>query len=216
MKILLDIGTIANETQIYLKIFIIHLISQRPGYFKVYAKQWERWCVSTLAEYATDVRLFDKDFQLLFKQMTATLADWQNINIGDVMMKTSEVKNEIDLSFENVKHFFNNLVKVLAYTKGVIKPNALDHFEMLYAYWFHKMNSQAMQSLSSGSSSYNGSLLSIDILLIYDIYEVGVTSLQKLSLLFQSMENSNQNIPDGQCNTALGLALYCIMNKHLP
>jgi hypothetical protein len=220
MKTLLDIGTNVNETPLYLKIFIIHLISQRPGYFKVYSKQWERWCISTLAEYATDARLFDKDFQLFFKLMTAILADWQITNIGDMMMKANMAKNEIDLSFAStLNNFFNNWVKVLAYTKGVIKSNALDHFEMIYAYWFHKMNSQTIQSFSSGSSSTNnGSLLSIDILLIYDIYKVGCNEVCESShWLFQSMENSKkQNYSRWPTQLqALGLALYCIVNKHL-
>ena len=70
MKILLDIGTNAIETPLYLKVFILHLISEMPGYFKIFSKEWRGFCISTLVDYGTDLRLFNKDFRFLFKKVT--------------------------------------------------------------------------------------------------------------------------------------------------
>ena len=142
MKILLDIGTNATETPLCLKIFILHLISEMPEYFKPFSTEWEAFCISTLVDYSADTRLFDDRFQDFFKRMTSILADWHDDH-GDVMMKNVANSGRADLSMlSKLKTFFNNWIKVLAYTKGVIKSKALDHFKILFKHWFQEMNSQ--------------------------------------------------------------------------
>ena len=204
MKILLDIGTNATETPLCLKIFILHLISEMPEYFKPFSTEWEAFCISTLVDYSADTRLFDDRFQDFFKRMTSILADWHDDH-GDVMMKNVANSGRADLSMlSKLKTFFNNWIKVLAYTKGVIKSKALDHFKILFKHWFQEMNSQ---------------ILSVDTLLIFDIYMVGCNAICNNShWLFKWMEESNRksNVRWASQLQALALAIYCIINEFIP
>ena len=164
-----------------LKIFILHLISEMPEYFKPFSTEWEAFCISTLVDYSADTRLFDDRFQDFFKRMTSILADWHDDHgdVHDVMMKNVANSGRADLSMlSKLKTFFNNWIKVLAYTKGVIKSKALDHFKILFKHWFQEMNSQ---------------ILSVDTLLIFDIYMVGCNAICNNShWLFKWMEESNK------------------------